>query len=49
MSTGLHPGNGSYVAIPVRDYSGGHCRRLRAGCPDRGWDLGALAQVTALQ
>ena len=46
MSTGLHPDDSS-SAVRISDYSRGHRSRLRAGCLDRGWDLGALAQMTA--
>jgi hypothetical protein len=50
MSTGLHSDDSvCWLAVRVPDYTGGHRRCLRAGCPDRCWDLGVLAQMTALR
>ena len=47
MSTVLHPDDSvCWLAVRVPDYTGGHRCRLRA---DRSWDLGVLAQMTALR
>jgi len=48
MSTGLHSDDSvCWLAVRVPDYTGGHRRCLRAGCPDCGCGLGAPAQDCA--